>query len=150
MTGANDPDRPGNHATHDATHDAAYDATGTAKLLGLSLDLEPGQGASVSMPVTPDHANRHGNLHGGLISTVLDTAMGATASYLKGEGGSIPFSTISLTVNFIAPMPLGGIITATGRVMGGGFKTVFVEGIARAEDSTLVAQATGTFKRAPI
>ena len=132
------PDRPG------------HDATGTAKLLGLSLDLDPGKGASVSMPVTPDHANRHGNLHGGLISTVLDTAMGATASYLKGEGGKIPFSTISLTVNFIAPMPLGGTITATGRVMGGGFKTVFVEGIARAEDGTLVAQASGTFKRAPI
>ncbi|WP_068296071.1 PaaI family thioesterase [Pararhodobacter sp. CCB-MM2] len=127
-----------------------HDATGTAKLLGLTLALTPGEGAAVSMRVTPDHANRHGNLHGGLISTVLDTAMGATASYIRGDEGKVPFSTISMNVNFLAPMPMGGTITATGRVMGGGYKTVFIEGVARSDDGTIVAQATGTFKRAPI
>ncbi|WP_127109267.1 PaaI family thioesterase [Pararhodobacter zhoushanensis] len=125
-----------------------HDATGTAKLLGLRIDTS-GERPAVSMRVTQDHTNRHGNMHGGLISTVLDTAMGATASLERGEGGKIPFSTLSMTVNFIAPMPLG-TITATARILGGGFKTVFVEGEARNETGTLIAQSTGTFKRAPL
>jgi len=125
-----------------------HDATGTAKLLGLRLTTGP-DGACVRMDVGPDHTNRHGMMHGGLISTVLDTAMGATASWLRGNAGEIPFSTITLTVNFIAPMPLGQI-TATGRLLGGGFKTVFVEATATSDTGTLIAQATGTFKRAPL
>ncbi len=125
-----------------------HDATGTAKLLGLRLATGP-DGARVTMQVGPDHTNRHGMMHGGLIATVLDTAMGATASWLRGEGGVIPFSTITMTVNFVAPMPMGQII-AEGRVIGGGFKTVFVEARAHSETGTLVAQATGTFKRAPL
>ncbi len=127
-----------------------HDATGTAKLLGLSIDTTRGDDrVAVTMEVTPDHTNRHGNMHGGLITTVLDTAMGATASLIRGEGGRIPFSTISMTVNFLAPMPLG-IITATGRILGGGFRTIFVEGEAHDQTGTLIAQATGTFKRAPV
>lgn len=128
----------------------APDASGTARLLGWRIDTDRADGGvAVTMQVRQEHTNRHGNMHGGLIATVLDTAMGATASYLRGEGGKIPFSTISITVNFLAPMPLG-TITATGRIMGGGFKTVFVEGVAHDQAGRLVAQATGTFKRAPI
>lgn len=125
-----------------------HDATGTAQLLGLRLATGTG-GASVTMTVGPAHTNRHGMMHGGLIATVLDTAMGATASWLRGDGGAIPFSTITMTVNFIAPMPLG-LITATGRLMGGGFKTVFVQAEAFSDTGILIAQATGTFKRAPL
>ena len=132
------------------TSDVPHDRTGTSKTLGYTLDTSDAQGrVTVSMAVTEDHTNRHGNLHGGLIATVLDTAMGATASFTQGDGGRIPFATISLTVNFIAPMS-GGTITATGRVLGGGFKTVFVEGHAHDANGTLIAQATGTFKRAPL
>ena len=128
-----------------------HEATGTSKLLGYRLDPPDDDGrVTVRMIVTDQHTNRHGNLHGGLISTVLDTAMGATASYIRGDEGKVPFSTISMNVNFLAPMPMGGTITATGRVMGGGYKTVFIEGVARSDDGTIVAQATGTFKRAPI
>lgn len=125
-----------------------HDATGTAKLLGLRLATGP-DGARVTMQVGADHTNRHGMMHGGLIATVLDTAMGATASWLRGAGGAIPFSTITMTVNFVAPMPMGQII-AEGRVIGGGFKTVFVEARAHSDTGTLVAQATGTFKRTPL
>jgi uncharacterized protein (TIGR00369 family) len=128
----------------------AADASGTARLLGWRIDTDRPDGrVAVIMDVHHDHTNRHGNMHGGLIATVLDTAMGATASIECGDAGRIPFSTISMTVNFIAPMALG-TITATGRIMGGGYKTVFVEGEAHDQAGTLIAQATGTFKRAPI
>jgi acyl-coenzyme A thioesterase 13 len=128
----------------------AADASGTARLLDWRIDFDRPDGrVAVSMEVHEDHTNRHGNMHGGLIATVLDTAMGATASFVRGDAGKIPFSTISMTVNFIAPMPMG-TITATGRIMGGGYKTVFVEGEAHDQNGTLIAQSTGTFKRAPI
>lgn len=122
----------------------AHGLTGTARLLGYTIDFAP-EGATVSMDVTEEHTNRQGNLHGGLIATLLDTAMGATASHVRGGGA--PFSTLSLTVNFMAPAPQGRI-SATGRITGGGYKTVFVEATARTEDGTPVAQAIGTFKRA--
>ncbi|GAB4259260.1 MAG: PaaI family thioesterase [Pararhodobacter sp.] len=122
--------------------------TGTSRLLGYVVDTtRPDGRVSVTMTVTEEHTNRHGNLHGGLIATVLDTAMGATVSNIRGEGGKVLFSTVTLTTNFLAPMPLG-TITALGRVTGGGHKTVFAEGEARAADGTLIATATGVFKRA--
>lgn len=61
-----------------------HDSTGTAHLLGLQIHRGP-DAATVSMRVAEDHTNRHGRMHSGLISTVLDTAMGATASLARGE-----------------------------------------------------------------
>lgn len=55
------------------------------------------------MEVTAAHTNRHGNVHDGLIATVLETAMRATASLQRGVGES-PVLTLSMTVNFSAPM----------------------------------------------
>lgn len=125
-----------------------HGSTGTARLLGYTIDLAP-EGATVTMRVTAEHTNRHGNLHGGLIATLLDTAMGATASHLRGDNSAVPFSTLSLTVNFVAPMPIG-TIAARGRITGGGFKTLFVAAEAHSAEGTLIAQAIGTFKRAPV
>lgn len=127
-----------------------HDATGTSKLLGYRLDPPDDEGrVTVRMTVTDQHTNRHGNLHGGLIATVLDTSMGATVSQIKGDGQRIPFSTISLTVNFIGPMPQGEI-AARGRVTGGGYKIVFAESEAHDTSGRLIATASGTFKRAPL
>lgn len=128
------------------TEARAHARTGTAKLLGYTIDLAP-EGATVTMQVTEDHTNRQGNLHGGLIATLLDTAMGATASLVRGDGGRVPFSTLSITVNFLAPVPMGPV-SATARVTGGGYKTVFVEATAHGAAGETVAQAVGTFKRA--
>ncbi|MCB1396793.1 MAG: PaaI family thioesterase [Rhodobacter sp.] len=122
--------------------------TGTSRHLGYTVAFAgPDSPAVVTMVVTDDHTNRHGNLHGGLIATVLDTAMGATVSHLRGAGGTVLFSTVTLTTNFLAPMPRG-TITATARITGGGHKTVFAEGEARDEAGHLIATATGVFKRA--
>lgn len=123
-------------------------ATGSQRLLGFVLDLGGADGrAVVTMEVNENHLNRHGVMHGGLITTVIDTAMGATASLTASPDGKVPYSTITLTMNFVAPM-LPGTLSATGRVIGGGRKTVFVEGEAHDQNGTLVAKATGTFKRA--
>lgn len=122
-------------------------ATGSQQLLGFVLDLgQPDGRAVVTMEVDSRHLNRHGVMHGGFITTAIDTAMGATASLTASDDGKIPFTTISLTMNFLAPMN-PGTLTCTGRIMGGGHKVKFVEGEARDQTGKLVAQATGSFKR---
>jgi uncharacterized protein (TIGR00369 family) len=122
--------------------------SGTSRLVGYRLAFDgPGGAAVVTMPVTADHANAQGNLHGGLMATVLDVAMGATVSKLRGNDGAVLFSTVTMTINYLAPMPMGGTLAATGRVTGGGYKTVFAEAVAHGPDGAPVATASGVFKR---
>lgn len=101
------------------------------------------------MQITADHTNRHGVLHGGITTSVLDNAMGATASLTVDDTGKSPFLTISMTVNFIAPAREGQVLVATGRKTGGGRSTVFIDGVLEAEDGTVIATATGVFRKVP-
>ncbi|SDZ25064.1 uncharacterized domain 1-containing protein [Jannaschia faecimaris] len=125
--------------------------TGTQRLLGYVLDVRGGHGGSARchMAITADHTNRHGVLHGGITTSILDNAMGATASLTADETGKSPFLTISMTVNFLSPGFPGQTIVATGRKTGGGRSTVFIDGVLEAEDGTLIATATGVFRKVP-
>lgn len=124
--------------------------TGAQRLIGYVLDVGGGDGrARCRLDVTADHANRHGVLHGGIAAAVLDNALGATASLSVDETGRAPFLTISMTTQFLAPAREGMSLTATGRITGGGRSMLFVEGVLENGDGTLIATATGVFKRVP-
>lgn len=125
--------------------------TGTQRLLGYVLDVRAGQGGSARchMAITADHTNRHGVLHGGITTSILDNAMGATASLTVDATGTAPFLTISMTVNFLAPAREGQTLVATGRRTGGGRSTLFIDGVLEAADGTIVATATGVFRKVP-
>lgn len=123
--------------------------TGTQRLLGYVLDVSgPDQRARCSLRVTADHTNRHGVLHGGIAATVLDNAMGATASLTRDPKGRKPFLTISLNISFVSPAREEQTITAIGRVTGGGRSLLFITGELTDGDGRLIAQATGVFKPA--
>jgi len=124
--------------------------TGAQRLLGYVLDVgQPDKRARCHLTLTDGHLNRHGVLHGGIASSLLDNALGATASLTVDPTGRTPFLTISLNTNFMAPAHAGARLTATGQVTGGGRSLVFVEGALRDEAETLIATATGVFKRVP-
>ena len=124
--------------------------TGAQRTLGYLLDVSRGDGrARCMLEVREAHANRHGVLHGGIAGVLLDNAMGATASLTVDDTGRAPFLTVSLATQFIAAGQVGHLLTATGRVTGGGRSLLFIEGALRAEDGTLVATAQGVFKRVP-
>lgn len=124
--------------------------TGAQRLIGYVLDVGQGDGrARCRLVLTDAHLNRHGALHGGLSATLLDNAMGATASLTVDEAGRAPFLTISLNVNYLAPAKLGREVTATGRITGGGRSLLFVEGDLRDDADSLIATASGVFKRVP-
>lgn len=123
------------------------DETGAQTLLGYVLDVDQGDGrARCWLDLGPQHLNRQNILHGGIATAMLDNAMGATASLTVDDSGRHPFSTISLTVNFLQP-GLPGRVTAVGQVMGGGRSTLFLDGLLTHQDGTVIARATGVFKK---
>ena len=71
---------------------------------------------------------------------------GATASLTLDASGRRPFLTISLNTDFVGAGRHGGV-TATGRVVGGGRSLLFVAAELVHDDGTLIATATGVFKR---
>lgn len=124
--------------------------TGAQKLLAYVLDVgQRDKRARCSLTVTDAHLNRHDSLHGGVATAVLDNAMGATASLTADDTGRIPFMTISLNTQFLAPAKKGDQLTATGKIVGGGSSIKFVEGQLLSAEGKIIATATGVFKRVP-
>ncbi|WP_299965073.1 PaaI family thioesterase [uncultured Roseobacter sp.] len=123
--------------------------TGAQQLMGYVLDVgHPDQRARCRLEVTRDHLNRHGVLHGGISSCLLDSAAGATASLSVDATGRVPFLSVSLNINYVAPARPGPI-EATGMITGGGRSLLFVAAELRDRDGTVLATSTGVYKRVP-
>lgn len=136
--------------TEDASNGIIKNETGAQTLLGYVLDVgQEDRRARCVIEITDEHLNRHASLHGGITSAVLDNAMGATASLTVDETGRRPFMTLSLNTHFLAPAKKGDVLTATGRVVGGGMSTKFLEGELVDQNGKVIATATGVFKRVP-
>ncbi|SLN23672.1 Thioesterase superfamily protein [Roseivivax jejudonensis] len=125
------------------------DETGAQRALGYVIDVGDPESARCWLDVTEAHTNRHDVLHGGIASLLLDSAMGATGSLTVDPAGRAPFLTVSLTTQFLTPARAGERVTAVGRITGGGRSLLFIAGELRADTGTLVASATGVFKRVP-
>lgn len=100
----------------------------------------------ISLTIDEHHRNRRDVLHGGILAMLLDSALGYACSRHAAEDASALVVTLSLTTNFLAPAT-GGTIRAIGRVAGGGRKTIFAEGEVVDADGSVLATATGVFKR---
>lgn len=123
------------------------DETGAQTLLGYVVDITAGDGtARCHLDIGPQHNNRHGGLHGGILSCMLDNAMGFAASQTGDAAGDTRFMTISMTTQYLAPAKAGRV-TATGEISGGGRSIVFAEGAVTDAAGTVVATATGVYKR---
>ena len=98
--------------------------------------------AQVRMGFQPDQANSRGEVHGGSIATLLDCALAAAARAHAPAAYGV--ATIDLTLHYVA-VGTGDLI-ATAHCERRGRSISFARGEVRAEDGTLVALATGTFK----
>lgn len=72
------------------------------------------------------HCNRIGICHGGMLSTLLDIALGMSASVMLARGGSMP--TISMTMDFLQAAMLGEWIESRVRLVHATRRMAFVEG----------------------
>ena len=113
----------------------------SAKLLGWHLiDAKPKEGwIKVGFDGQAEFCNPAGFVQGGLLSAMLDDTMGPAVMVMTE--GKLYTTTISLTVNFLAPAKPGPI-TAEAKVTQLGKTIAFVEGRLMAEDGTLLATAS--------
>lgn len=98
--------------------------------------------AQVRMGFQADQANSRGEVHGGSIATLLDCTLSAAAR--AHDPAAYGVATIDLTLHYVAAGT--GDLVATARCERRGRSISFVRGEVRAEDGTLVAMATGSFK----
>ncbi|SEA04430.1 PaaI family thioesterase [Acidovorax soli] len=101
--------------------------------------------AQVRMGFQPDQANSRGEVHGGSIATLLDCTLAASAR--AHDPATYGVATIDLTLHYVAAG--SGDLIATARCERRGRSISFARGEVRAEDGTLVALATGSFKLVP-
>ncbi len=98
--------------------------------------------AQVRMGFQPDQSNSRGDVHGGSIATLLDCTLAAAVR--SHDPAAYGVATIDLTLHFVAAA--GGDLVATAHCERRGRSISFARGEVRAEDGTLVALATGSFK----
>ncbi len=104
--------------------------------------------AEAELDVTEALLNGAGVLHGGCMATLLDTVCAHAAIYCTVAENYRSGATVTLTVNFIAPVRPGQRITATARKTGGGGTVFMSAGEARDETGRIVAtaQAVGRYR----
>ena len=116
-----------------------------AKLLGWRvLDARPQDGwIRILFDGKPDFCNPAGFVQGGMLSSMLDDTMGP-AVFVMTEGRLFT-TTITMTVNFLAPAKPGPI-TGEATVTQLGKTIAFAEGRLTAEDGTLLATASSSIR----
>ena len=117
----------------------------SSELLGWHLlDARPEEGwIRIGFDGRKEFCNPAGSVQGGILCAMLDETMGP-AVFVMTEG-KLYTSTITMTVNFLAPAKPGKIVgEATVTQLG---KTIaFVEGKLMAEDGSVVATATTSLR----
>ena len=106
------------------------------------LDARPWEGwLKVGFDGRAEFCNPAGFIQGGILSAMLDDSMGP-AVFVTSDGRFFT-TTISLTVNFIAPARPGPLIVEA-QVIQIGKSIAFMEGKLIASDGTVLATASTT------
>ena len=103
--------------------------------------------AELQLKITCDHLNGAFAVHGGVYATMLDNAVTFGASF-AGEGRpGHRCLTLSLTTSFVASAAEGDVVTARGRIAGGGRKLIFMRGEVVDQNGRLLAHGDAIIKR---
>jgi uncharacterized protein (TIGR00369 family) len=115
----------------------------SARLLGWRLiDARPDRGwLKVGFDGRTKFCNPAGYIQGGILSAMLDDTMGPAA--LMTSEGRFYTTTISLTVNFLAPARPGPLIVEA-QVIQLGKSVAFIEGKLMADNGAVLATASTT------
>ena len=102
-------------------------------------------------------ANPAGIMQGGFLGAFADSAMGAAAVTFV-QGRKVFAANAEMKISFLAPVPLGAVLTCTAEVVSGGSTVAFVEASiwcaanpatksqpAAPTDGRLVARANSTY-----
>jgi uncharacterized protein (TIGR00369 family) len=95
--------------------------------------------AEMSWTPTPDMSNPFGSVHGGIIATLIDEVTGA-AVMSSIESGSAP--TVSLNVEYLHAVPVGGNYAVFGEVVRMGRALAIADGRILNEEGKLLVRGT--------
>ncbi len=99
--------------------------------------------AAFGLLVERRHCNAKGMCHGGMLAALTDVSLGIGGLEQAGAKGF--FVTISLTQDFLAPVPLGSWIEAEVDLLRRTGATMFVHGVFRVRGEA-VLRASGVFR----
>ena len=114
-------------------------------VLGLVLVDKSSPGRTVwRMRAQEKFANPAGVVQGGFLAALADSAMSTAAvTFLQGRKAGV--ANLEMKVSFLAPVPIGGHLTATAWVVRGGKRVAFVEAEVTGDDGAAVLRASSTY-----
>lgn len=98
--------------------------------------------------VEPRHCNPMGMCHGGMLASFCDMLLPVTAHRVASEVGQRFLPTVSLQIDYLAPVPLGAWVEGEAQVLKLTRSMVFMQGLVRA-DGLPAARCSGVFKIGP-
>lgn len=119
--------------------------SGFQRLLGYRLTRWQRGYAEMVLELRPDHMNRADMMHGGLTTTLLDSVLGYAACYCDAPGHVRRCVTLSLATSYMGQTN-GGIITAIGKLRGGGRRIVTCTGEILNDTGDIVAIGEGVYR----
>jgi len=115
-------------------------------LIGLEFVSWSQGSAQFRLPVTTDHLNGAKTVHGGVLAALLDNAVTLCAVADDNGVRKRRCMTLSLNSNFIKAAHIGDVLTVTGRLRGGGRKSLFASAEVVNQHGALVAQGDAVLR----
>ncbi|HXF54348.1 MAG TPA: PaaI family thioesterase [Hyphomicrobiaceae bacterium] len=113
-----------------------------ARHLGVTRIAAADGRSEVELELAAATRNQKGDAHGGVIAALMDIAM--TRAVRSADPGAWGLSTISMTVNYLAPGR--GALAARGRLVRAGTTIAVGEAEVEGADGAQVARASGIFR----
>ena len=96
-----------------------FEASHFNKALGMKIVELHEDGATLRLPLRPEHSNGAGVTHGGVIATLADAAVGVTITKVLKRRGT----TIELKINYLRPA-IEGELRARSYILREGKRTL--------------------------
>jgi uncharacterized protein (TIGR00369 family) len=98
--------------------------------------------------VEPRHTNIMGICHGGMMATFCDMLLPISVHRKSAEVGLRFLPTVSLQIDYLAPVPLGAWVQAEAQILRTTRTLVFAQALVTADDAP-AARVSGVFKIGP-
>lgn len=118
------------------------------KTISMEVTALNKTGSVVRIKTSRKHRNSWGTAHGGVVASIADSACGISVWPHLRENEIV--ATVSLHVEYMAPVNPGDVITAKGKVTQQSRKLVRAEAILTNQDKKVIARSYGTFMKSII
>lgn len=116
--------------------------------LGMELNVHAPGHVSYTMQIQKEHLATPIAAHGGAVASLVDGTLGVAGLSLVSEEGKV-VSTIEFKVSYFKPVLEGDTLVASGKVIQGGKRILFIECEVVNQNNVIIAKGNGTFNAYP-